>query len=852
MKKQKKKWLFRVFAVLFALLLAGLTAASVLMIHIALHAPKINILDAAPKGYRSSVLDESGNVVLTLSGESSNRVYVKLGETPEDLQHAFVAIEDERFYTHHGIDPRGIARAFVKGVREGSFSEGASTITQQLLKNNVFTTWTEEHSFADKLERKLEEQYLAVVLERKVSKDWILENYLNTINLGGGNWGVETAAKYYFDKDVSDLTLSECSVLAAVTKNPTSYNPLKNPEKNAARRKLVLSKMLSLGFITEEEQKEALADPVYERIAAVSGTVRTQEIMTYFEDALIYEVLGDLMEEKGITEEDAWNLLYKGGLTICSTENPARQAICEETAASDELYPDGSEVSMVMIDNETGQVRAMVGGRGEKNASLIFNRAISSKRQPGSTIKVIGEYASALENRDITLGSIYDDAPYTYSDGTSVSNAGGGYAGRMTVRSAIVQSNNIVALKIFQDAGMDNVWAQLQKFGISTLTEADKVEALALGGTSGGVTNLELTSAYSAIARGGEYREPVYYTQVLDRDGNVLLKKSQRTVRAVHESTAELLTDALQDVVTAGTGTAADFEGMPLAGKSGTTTDIRDAWFVGYSPYYTCGIWGGYDDNSAQESSKYVQTVWKTVMSSAHENLSETSLNDAEDKKMCYICTKCGNLAVEGLCDVTEQGDMTAKEYYIPGTEPTKKCTCHEAVEICTESGERAGTHCSHTETRVYLKEGTEETDDAGFVMPASLSGSATCSQHRHFWSGWFGGDGNTGGDQNGNQNGSGNGGFTWPGQGLFGGTDDEDLPGIEEGEEITDPGAGDGQWEDVNPEGYDSGQFGDDDSWNQEEDDSWSEGDGENVSPDSGTDGENGGLWDWLFGRSG
>ena len=239
-------------------------------------------------------------------------------------------------------------------------------------------------------------------------------------------------------------------------------------------------------------------------------------------------------------------------------------------------------------------------------------------------------------------------------------------------------------------------------------------------------------------------------------------------------------------------------------------------------------------------------------MSSAHENLSETSLNDAEDKKMCYICTKCGNLAVEGLCDVTEQGDMTAKEYYIPGTEPTKKCTCHEAVEICTESGERAGTHCSHTETRVYLKEGTEETDDAGFVMPASLSGSATCSQHRHFWSGWFGGDGNTGGDQNGSQNGSGNGGFTWPGQGLFGGTDDEDLPGIEEGEEITDPGAGDGQREDVNPEGYDSGQFGDDDSWNQEEDDSWSEGDGENVSPDSGTDGENGGLWDWLFGRSG
>ena len=724
-----------IITLILVVILAGISG---LIVGIAVRAPKIGVLDAVPKGYRSSVLDDEGNVVLTLSGESSNRVYVKLTEIPEDLQHAFVAIEDERFYTHHGVDPRGIARAVFKGIRSGGITEGASTITQQLLKNNVFTEWTKEQSFAAKVERKLEEQYLAIVLEQRASKDWILENYLNTINLGGGNWGVETAARYYFDKDVSDLTLSESAVLAGITKNPTTYNPLKNPEENKERRTLVLKKMLSLGYITEQEMEEALTDPVYERIGEVSRTVRTQEIMTYFEDSLVYDLIEDLMEANRCTEDDAWNLLYRGGLTVYSTENSRLQEICEGAAGDDSLYPDGSEISMVMIDNRNGQVKAMIGGRGKKEASLLFNRAIASKRQPGSTIKVIGEYAAALEKSQITLGTIVDDAPYTYSDGTSVVNSNGVYAGKTTVRSAIVHSNNIVALKVFQNAGMDTVWTQLQKFGISTLTDADKVEALALGGTSGGVTNLELTAAYSAIARGGEYLEPVYYTKVLDREGNVLLENRQRSVQAVRESTAELLTDALQDVMTQGTGTTADFEGMPMAGKSGTSTGIRDAWFEGYTPYYTFGVWGGYDDNQEQESSKYVQNVWKTVMTKAHEGLAETALNNAEDKHMCYICTKCGKLAVEGLCDVSEQGDMTAKEYFIPGTEPTEKCTCHVAVRICSESGEKASTHCTSTYTKVYLKEATADTEDASYVIPESLAGDATCQTHRHFWSGWF------------------------------------------------------------------------------------------------------------------
>ncbi|MBP3879173.1 MAG: transglycosylase domain-containing protein, partial [Lachnospiraceae bacterium] len=287
------------FRVMLVALLAVIAAGAVFAAYCIVRAPSISVLDAKPHGYRSNVLDKDGNVVLTLSGEESNRVYVKLSEVPESLQEAVVAIEDERFYEHFGIDPKGIARALYRGITEGNFSEGASTITQQLLKNNVFTDWMNETTFLQKVERKIQEQYLAVALEMHVNKDWILENYLNTINLGGGNWGVETAAKYYFDKNVSDLTLSESAVLAGITRNPTRYNPITNPEANAERREYILDKMLSLGYITQEERDEAAADDVYARISDISTNGGTQEVMTYFEDAMIYSVLHDLMSEKG-------------------------------------------------------------------------------------------------------------------------------------------------------------------------------------------------------------------------------------------------------------------------------------------------------------------------------------------------------------------------------------------------------------------------------------------------------------------------------------------------------------------------------------------------------------------------
>lgn len=713
-------------------------------------APDISEMDVEPEGYRTAVLDDRQETVLTLSESDSNRVYVKLENIPVSLQHAFVAIEDERFYQHKGIDPQGILRAVYKGITSGNFTEGASTITQQLLKNNVFSSWTEETSFYDRLIRKIQEQYLALKLEQKADKNWILENYLNTINLGGGNWGVETASAYYFGKDVSGLDLAESAVLAAITRNPTAYNPLTNPEENKERQHLVLSNMLDQGYISKEDYDQALAEDVYAEISRVYASGSSAQVLNYFEDAMILEVVDDLEEEKGMSEQDAWDLIYRGGLTIYSTEDSSLQKRAEEEVNKDDYLSygmvlpssegagDGTQVSLVLVDNATGQVKAIVGGRGDKDASLTYNRAISGRRQPGSTVKVIGEYAAGIQNGTLTLGTVYDDAPYTYSDGTPVSNADGSYKGLTTVHDAIVSSDNIAAVKAAQQVGIDRVYAQLESFGITTLTEDDRVEALALGGTSGGVTNLEMTAAYESLASGGIWKEPVFYTKVCDRDGNVILNKEQEQRQAVSAETASLLTHAMTDVMTEGTGKEADFEGMTLAGKSGTTDHAENAWFIGYSPYYTCGVWGGFDDGRAQNDTAYVKKIWQAAMQAANAEVQNRDFDMPEDMEAVTICTKSGKLAIPGVCDSTDQGDMTRTEYFAPGTAPTERCDEHVKVTICKELGEKAGSWCPSydKDTKIYLRHASPGTSDETYLMPEGFEESS-CHLHTAFWDKW-------------------------------------------------------------------------------------------------------------------
>ena len=775
-------------------------------------APDISEIDVTPTGYSSTVLASDGTEISTLVASGANRKYVTIDEIPQSLQDAFVAIEDERFYEHNGIDMQSILRAAATGIAHGfHFSQGGSTITQQLIKNNVLTTWTSESSFIESLQRKIQEQYLAVELEKKVDdKKWILENYMNSINLGANTLGVQAASEKYFGKDVSELTLSESAVIAGITQNPAKYNPITHPDQNAERRERVLNNMLEQGYISQSEYDEAMDDDVYDRISE-HNAVDDTSINSYFVDALIDDVFSDLID-KGYSETEAYKMIYQGGLTIQSTQDLELQKICDEEANNLDNYPttpkysftlyfqvkssdgtltsysnqtmlsyykkatnnedysinfdtedecyaaiaqyeqdvlnpgdeivEGSEyvtitlqpqIALTLMDQSTGEVKAMVGGRGDKSGNRTWNRATDTCRQPGSTFKIIGCYAAALDAGGLTLASVQDDAPFTVGS-KQFHNYDNSYRGYTNLRTAITNSINIVTVKTLQEIGVDLGYEYAESFGITTLTDTDKNLSLALGGLTKGVTNIELTGAYATIANSGTYLEPKLYTVVYDHDGNVLLDKSdtQDTRQVLKDTTAWLLTDAMKDVMTSGTGTRAYFGStMAQAGKSGTTTSNRDCLWAGYTPYYTCVVWGGYDDNSKQAGSNttYPKNIWKAVMSRVHEGLEYKDFPTPSGITSATVCSKSGLLPIEGTCDSDPRGSMLITEYFDASTVPSDLCDHHVTLTICNDTGTLANAYCPNTTTSVYIVGGEEGTADSDYLAREDLLNSQ-CTIH--------------------------------------------------------------------------------------------------------------------------
>ena len=772
-KMQKKRVGVRLFkAVIVSLLLLcviGVAGAGVFAYQIIQNTPEVTAEDIMPQGYTSFIVDQNGNQIERLNDSSSNRVYRTYDQIPEYMAHAFVAIEDERFYEHNGIDLQGIIRAGVIGITNGfNFTEGASTLTQQLIKNNVFPDFVNEETLFDRVERKLQEQYLALQIEKDLSKEEILEAYMNTINLGQGCLGVQAASTRYFNKDVSDLTLSECAVIAAITQNPTRYDPVKNPDDNAERRQRVLDNMLEQGYISQQEYDEAVADNVYDRILETAAATTNDEPYSYFVDALIEQLVNDLMTEKGYSEAQAYNLIYSGGLTITATQDSEIQKICDEEVADvgdylsvteygleyaltihredgtaenysqeqlasyirdkyDDDYPlvfsseDAAnemiaeykstlnigendtvdeninltlqpQVSVVLMDQYTGQVKAIVGGRGEKKTSLSLNRATGSTRQPGSCFKILSTYAPALNECGMNLSSPIVDEYYEYKTGQEVRNWDLTHVGTTNMRYAIEHSINVCAVRTLTEVvGEEKGFEYLENFGITTLTDEDRTsQAKALGGITNGVYNIELTAAYAAIANGGTYTEPILYTQVLDHDGNVLLDNSTPdTHEVIKESTAYLLTNAMEDVINQGTGTSARLDNMHAAGKTGTTNSSTDLWLAAYTPYYTASVWGGYDSNKPMEnlSQSWHSRLWKAIMDRVHEGLEDKEFEVPSSVVEASICSETGLLAVSSCPSYTD--------YFAEENVPTQSCSGHyvepepeeEVVEETPEEG---------------------------------------------------------------------------------------------------------------------------------------------------------------------
>lgn len=799
--------------------------------------PEISPSDVAPVGAATFVYDCEGNKLDELIAVNSNRIIVTQDKIPENLAHAFVAIEDERFYQNNGIDYQALLRSAYQFIKTlGDETQGGSTITQQLLKNTIFTDWTSEgNNYIKKIKRKIQEQYLAIELTKTLSKDEILVRYMNTINLGQNTLGVEAASQRYFGKSCSELTLSECAVIACITQNPSRYNPISHPDKNAERRKVCLDNMLELGFISQAEHDEAMADEVYERIESHNlNYLASSSSSTYFTDAVQKQVKEDLLAA-GYNETQAEFLLYSGGLRIMTTMDPKIQAIADAEVANPDNYPtdvkwlldyaltitheDGThtnyskemmteyfkenvdktfnliftsqdaaleaieqyrdtllqegdeydenysltpqpQTALAIIEQETGYVRALVGGRGAKEGRLTFNRATDATRQPGSTFKILASYAPALDSCGITLASVYIDAPFNYADGTPVGNwYGESYKGPVTVRYAIEQSMNIIAVKTITQITPKLAYDYLINFGFTTLTTGkvignqvlgDVNQATALGGLTDGVTPLELTAAYATIANGGVYNTPKLYTQVLDADGNVILDNTgyDDSRRVLQESTAFLLTDAMVDVVTKGTGAAANFSGMAVAGKTGTTSNNVDVWFAGFTPYYTCATWVGYDNNvhmnsgrGASNETNIAKKLWHNIMEQLHEDLPSQSFYVPTGVIQYSICKDSGKLVNPGVCPESSIGT----EYFAEGTIPTEICDVHYSGLICEYDQLPASAECPFSYQGVTTQLPAEDASLAqgstmsttlpdGTVMYTNPNTRSTCQHDANFF----------------------------------------------------------------------------------------------------------------------
>ncbi|MBQ2866713.1 MAG: transglycosylase domain-containing protein [Clostridia bacterium] len=659
-------------------------------------------------------LDDEGNEVLldSIHGDE-DRVWVSLDDIPRQLQLAFISVEDARFSTHPGVDWKrtiGAAINYVVPFRDNY--GGGSTITQQLIKN---LTGEDETS----VKRKIQEVMRALAVEKEYSKDEILELYLNTIYLGRGVYGVKQAAQEYFGKELDELTLGECAAIAGITKNPYKYDMIRFPEYNEERRLTVLGEMDRWGNITASEYEAAVA----EVITPVKNHESEGEELTYrsyFIDALIDQVIEDLKEEKGYSDTMASRMVYNGGLKIIATIDPEIQAIMDSVFCNEETFPgdlgnDGTypQASMVIMDPYTGYVKALYGGRGEKEGDLLLNRATDTYRQPGSVIKPISVYAPAIEYELITPITVVDDAPKDFSVRTTgwPVNENRTYRGLTSVYVGIGNSLNTIAVDVVNRVGIDRSFTfATRNMGLSTLVDrltvtnkdgsvsikSDKnASPLALGALTNGVSVLEMTAAYSAFVNNGKYTTPVLYTAVYDSNGDKLIDNTPITTTAMSQKTRDYMIDLLTYVVTSGTGKKAALEGIEVGGKTGTTSADNDRWFAGITPYYAGVVWFGYDiPQSLQKfSTNPALQIWRDVMEQVHADLPDASFEIKTETVKVTYCRDSGLLATD-LCALDLRGSRVSTTYLAPEDVPTQSCTTHIAVELCTDTGRVATEYC--------------------------------------------------------------------------------------------------------------------------------------------------------------
>ena len=627
--------------------------------------------------------------------DSDSCIYIAYEDMPNNLINAFVAIEDKRFWQHDGVDLWRTGRAGLSYLK-GNASFGGSTITQQLVKN---LTGKDEHS----LDRKLNEIFTAFDLEKQLSKTEILEAYLNVINLAEGCYGVGAAAQRYFSKSVEELSLAECATIAAITKNPSRYNPILCPENNLSRRNIILQEMEKQGYITETERNEAMRLPL-----GLQPTPRsvTDPVTSWYIDMVIRDVISDLQANYGYSYDKAALMIYKGGVTVETAMDESLQRALEEFYAREDHFPQGEygrpQSACILIDPYTGDILAVVGAVGEKKANRIQNYAVDTRRPAGSCIKPLSVYAPALERGLITWASILEDEPIRQKNGSPwPSNADGIYRGRVSAGRALAHSINTVSVRILEDVGCEQSFGFLHdRLGLDSLVSPTEntvhhdatVSSLALGQQSRGLSVRELTAAYSVFAD-GIYRSPISYYRVLDSEGNVLLENPPREhgERVLSSENAALMTQMLCAVTQEGTAapymTRLEALGIETAGKTGTTQNNCDRWFIGYTPRLLAGIWMGYDYPVPMKGIRGNPCVpiWDELMATFEETYQgrpPQSVFESRDlllpMKFCPLTGK----RLNEYCEDPVYGVQSETGWFVRGTEPMDRCDLHEEPPI--------------------------------------------------------------------------------------------------------------------------------------------------------------------------
>ena len=655
---------------------------------------------------------------------TENRIWADYDQMPDALWQAAVAIEDERFFTHKGVDWKRTAGAVVNLFTDDQDTFGGSTITQQLLKNMTGDN-------KGTVNRKVREIFRALEFEKNYTKQEILELYLNNITLGKGCYGVQTAAEYYFGKDVSELSTAECASLIAITNNPSLYGPMStvvvtNPETgvkktarelNKQRQENILWKMKELGYIkTEAEYQAALNEKLHftdgttsaeDLVAAASAAKGDNRVNSWFIEQAFKEVYRDLAVALDISEDAAITMLYNGGYQVYTTLDPKIQAIAES------VYKDRSNLDVTsakgqqlqsgitIVDPSTGNIVAMVGAIGEKEGNLVWNFA-EGKRQVGSSIKPLTVYAPAIETGAVTPATTFDNYPVRLlNDNPWPKNSPNKYTGMTDIEVGVRNSINTIAVQTLEAVGVTESFAfATEKLGLSLEPDDMNLSGLGMGGMTYGLNTIEMAAAYAAFANGGIYTEPRMYLEVRDANGNVVLKNDAQSQVAMKDTTAYMMNKMLQSVVTAGTGTSARFNGMPIAGKTGTTSENYDRYFVGYTPYYSAAVWTGYEYNEKiTYSGNPAITMWKLVMEKIHEELENKPFPEPEGDQMetVEVCADSGLLPTDA-CRADVRGTARVRKVQmVKGTAPTEECTMHTFVNYCVDGKCLPGSNCPYS-----------------------------------------------------------------------------------------------------------------------------------------------------------